>query len=243
MRTVWHIYQLFCCPLCFMSPFHFPNLALKVAKYVMQFWPFDKTFCFCIEYDHCVSYQNCKIFPGCTFCPCCQFSTLCEVFDLNLLCVRFLIWTLISCASSSTQKGLLIPLCLLWCSLTTVLMYCLPFLVCICVCVLLWSTCHLCFYHGKWKKKERKKRSCEFFVLRLWHCIALGVLCVCVCMSFRLVSDRFRSLHCAALSTCLLSVGLDVCGFSQNQLWQCEQKTGFTFIIIHRCLVMSCYYQ
>ena len=169
-----------------------------------------------------------------------------------LLCVRFLIWTYFVWGFWSELWSVVLLLlhrrgcwylCLLWCSLTTVLMYCLPFLVCICVCVLLWSTCHLCFYHGKWKKKERKKRSCEFFVLRLWHCIALGVLCVCVCMSFRLVSDRFRSLHCAALSTCLLSVGLDVCGFSQNQLWQCEQKTGFTFIIIHRCLVMSCYYQ
>lgn len=159
-----------------------------------------------------------------------------------LLCVRFLIWTLISCASSSTQKGLLIPLHLLWCSLTTVLVYCLPFLVCICVCVCYYEILATYVFIMENGRKGRKKRTCEFFVLRLWHCIALGVLCACVCMSFRLVSDRFRSLHCAALSTCLLSVGLDVCGFSQNQLWQCEQKTGFTFIIIHRCLVMSCYY-
>lgn len=166
--------------------------------------------------------------------------TLCEVFNLNLLCVRFLIWTLISCASSSTQMGLLIPLCLLWCSLTTVLVYCLKiFGLYLCMCVLLWNTCHLRFYHGKKKKKNLWIFCFKSLTLYCpWGCF----FCVCVCMSFRLVSDRFRSLHCAALSTCLLSVGLDVCGFSQNQLWQCEQKTGFTFIIIHRCLVMSCYY-
>ena len=149
----------------------------------MQFWPFDKTFCFCIEYDHCVSYQNCKIFPSCTFCPCCQFSTLCEVFDLNLLCVRFLIWTLISCASSSTQKGLLIPLCLLWCSLTTVLVYCLPFLVCVCVCYFeILATYVFIMENGKKerKKKRKEKNLWIFCFTSLTLYCPWGFVCMCV---------------------------------------------------------------